>query len=80
MKKELFLTDDDFYRTWDGLALKGGNKMLYDASLVVKLEKDGNHTVLKDRYGLSKRELAERVNEHIYNVNAAHLDRRLLLM
>lgn len=77
MKKELFLTDDDdFYRTLDGLALKGGNKIMHEASLVVKLNSDGNHTVLKDRYGLSKRELAERVN----NVNAAHLDRRLLLM
>jgi hypothetical protein len=69
--EELFLTGNDT------LELKGGMRMMYNSSLIIKFESDGSHTVLKDRYGLSKLELTEHVNEHVHKCN---LDRRLLLM
>ena len=69
--KKVFLTDDDFYQTANGLQVRGGSKIMYDAHLVVKLGKDGGYEVIKDRFGLSKEEL----EKEIYGP-----DERLLLM
>jgi hypothetical protein len=72
MKKTLVLNDDDFYHTSNGLHLRGGNRMLYEASLVVKFNRDGGYEVLKDRFGLDK----EQIESEIGLIP----DQRLLLM
>lgn len=68
--KKLILTEDQFYQTQNGLAIRGGSSILYDAHLVVKLRRDGSYEVLKDRFGLSK----EEIESEIYGP-----DERLLL-
>jgi hypothetical protein len=72
---KLFLTDDHFYPSFDGLKLKGGERVMYQASLVIKLDKNGNHKVLKDRYGLTQDEINAEIEKHLNPV-----DNRLLLM
>jgi hypothetical protein len=68
----IILNDSDFYNTQYGLQLTGGNKIMYGAELVVKLNRDGGYEVLKDRFGLNK----EQVEAEIGLIP----DQRLLLM
>lgn len=70
MKKEI-LTEDDFYCSFNGLSLRGGNRRLYDAELVVKILRDGSYEVIKDRFGLSKEQIEDEISKP---------DERLLLM
>jgi hypothetical protein len=68
----LILKEEDFYRTANGLALKGGNRILYEASLVIKFNRDGGYEVVKDRYGQTKEEIETKIG--------LMPDQRLLLM
>jgi hypothetical protein len=73
--KKLILTDDDFYSlyngSYDGRAIRGGKRRLFEAELVIKLNRDGSYEVIKDRYGLSKEQIELEINQP---------DERLLLM
>ena len=69
--KKLILTEDDFYRTLNGPAIRGGNKRLYEAELVIKVNRDGTHEVIKDRFGLSKSQIEMEIES---------IDERLILM
>ena len=69
----LFLNDSDFYRGNSGLEyLRGGDRILHEASLVFRMNKDGEYSILKDRYGLDKDEVESKIG--------LIPDRRLLLM
>ena len=63
MKQEtLILTDDDFYNSPTGRTLRGGSKMLFESSLVIKLNRDHSFSnpsieIIKNRNGLSKKEI-----------------------
>jgi hypothetical protein len=70
--KTLVLNDSDFYYTPNGLMLRGGSRMMYDAELVVKFNRHGEYEVLKDRFGLDK----EQIEAEIGLIP----DERLLLM
>lgn len=74
MKKEI-LTDDDFYSlyngSYDGRDIRGGKRRLFEAELVIKLNRDGSYEVIKDRFGLSKEQIELEINQP---------DERLLLM
>jgi hypothetical protein len=70
MKKEI-LTEDDFYQSATGQTLRGGNRRMYNAELVVKIMRDGTYEVLKDRFGLSSSEVENEIGL---------IDNRLLLM
>lgn len=73
---KVFLTDKDFYTSPSGPMLKGGEKIMYQASLVIHLGNgNGTHKVLKDRYGLTEDEINAEIEKHLNP-----LDNRLLLM
>jgi hypothetical protein len=72
---KVFLTDDNFYQSFDGPKIKGGERVMYQASLVIRLGKNGNHKVLKDRYGLTEDEINAEIEKHLNPV-----DNRLLLL
>jgi hypothetical protein len=55
--KKLILTEDDFYYSPTGRFLRGGDRPMYNADLVVYVKKDGSYEVLKDRFDLSKEEV-----------------------
>jgi hypothetical protein len=57
MKKELILTEDDFYTSPSGRTLRGGSKMMYESSLVVLMKRNGEIEVLKDREGRTVEEI-----------------------
>jgi hypothetical protein len=72
MKKEfLKLTSDDFYRApGDIQYIKGGSKMIYEASTIVLMNGSKVSKVIKNRYGLSDSEIRSMVEVP---------DRRLLI-
>jgi hypothetical protein len=76
MKKEfLKLTSDDFYRApgdiiGDIQYIKGGSKMIYEASTIVLMNGGKVSKVIKNRYGLSDSEIRSMVEVP---------DRRLLI-
>jgi hypothetical protein len=59
MKKELLkLTSDDFYRgPGDIQYIKGGTRIIYEASTVVLMNGSKVSKVIKNRYGLSDSEI-----------------------
>lgn len=69
--KKLILTEEEFFQTAEGYHLRGGNRRIYDAELVVKINRNGSYEVLKDRFNLSKEEIENELSG---------LDNRLLLM
>lgn len=66
------LTDNDYYMSSNGYHLRGGNRLLYEASLVIKMNRNGGYEVIKDREGLT--------NEQIEAKIGLVPDKRLLLM
>ena len=66
------LTNSDYYKTANGYQLKGGSRLLYEASLVIKMNRNGGYEVIKDREGLT--------NEQIEVKIGLVPDKRLLLM
>lgn len=72
MEKTLILTPDDFYLGAHGDFIRGGSRRLFDATLVVLVDHDGQIVdVLKNRYGYSREEVEEIIR--------GRKDRRLLL-
>jgi len=69
--KKLILTEEDFYSSPSGRTLRGGNKKMYDAELIIFQKSDGSYEVMKDRFGLSKTEI---------EMELEGIDNRLLLM
>jgi len=69
MKKELILSEDDFYMSPTGRTLRGGIRRLYDVDLAVVVKRDGSIEVLKDREGRTP----EEVKAHL------EFDERLIL-
>jgi hypothetical protein len=64
MKKEILkLTPEDFYYSvsdfmgLENMALKGGNKRIYEASTVVLMNDSKVSKIIKNRYGLSENEI-----------------------
>ena len=73
MEKTLILTPDDFYHTGYASHIKGGIRRLYDSTLVVHVDHDGQIVeVLKNRYGYP----IEKIEEII----GLRKDRRILLL
>ena len=73
MEKTLILTPDDFYHGVHGNSIKRGIRRLYDSTLVVHVDHDGQIVeVLKNRYGYP----IEKIEEII----GLRKDRRILLL
>lgn len=48
-KKILILKDEDFYMSPSGETLRGGNRKLYAAQIVIRVRGNGSYEVIKNR-------------------------------
>lgn len=72
-EKILILTPDDFYHTGYASHIKGGIRRLFDSTLVVHVDHDGQIVdILKNRYNYSTGEVEE--------IILGRKDKRILLL